>query len=139
MMRYRIFMKAHFDCLCILLFLSFGPFIANGQAFRVESPDKDIYVLIDAKVGDYVIIARRSGTRWFLGGMTDWSSREFTVDLSFLTGDTYEYDLYQDGINSDRYAGDFIKTSGRISSRDQLTVRMSPGGGVAAVFSVNGK
>ncbi|MBP6977996.1 MAG: glycoside hydrolase family 97 protein [Lentimicrobiaceae bacterium] len=95
----------------------------------------DETVVLDAKVGDYVIVARRSGSRWFLGGMTDWSSREFTIDLSFLSGDTYEYELYQDGWNSDRFAGDFSKVSGRISSHDQLTVHMSPGGGVAVVLT----
>jgi alpha-glucosidase len=99
----------------------------------------DETVVLNAKVADYVIVARRKGTRWFLGGMTDWSTREFKIDMSFLSGDTFEYDIYQDGVNSDRYAGDFTRTTGRISSHDQLTVRMSPGGGVAAVFSVTGK
>ena len=108
--------------------------------FLTEVPSVwDETIVLDAKVGDYVIVARRSGTKWFLGGMTDWSSREVTIDLSFLSADTYEYDLYGDGMNSDRYAGDFSKTSGRISSHEKLTVRMSPGGGVAGVFSVTGK
>ncbi len=95
----------------------------------------DETVVLDAKVGDYVVIARRNGTRWFLGGMTDWTSREVTIDLSFLSAEAYEYDLYQDGLNSDRYAGDYIKTNGRVSSHDKLTVRMYPGGGVAGVLT----
>jgi alpha-glucosidase len=95
----------------------------------------DETVVLDAKVGDYVLLARRSGTKWFLGGMTDWSPREFTIDLSFLSGGNYDYDLYVDGTNSDRYAGDYVKTSGRISARDHLKIRMSPGGGMAAVLT----
>ncbi len=95
----------------------------------------DETIVLDAKVGDYVIVARRSGTKWFLGGMTDWYPRELTIDLSFLPGGNYACDLYTDGLNSDRYAGDFTWTTGRISSYDQLTVRMSPGGGMAAVLT----
>lgn len=117
-------------------------YLKEGQCMEFLSEVPAVWdetVVLDAKVGDYVIVARRSGAQWYLGGMTDWSPREFTIDLSFLSGETFEYDLYQDGMNSDRFAGDYTKTTGRISSHDRLTVRMSPGGGVAAVFSPTGK
>ena len=31
--------------------------------------------LIDAKLGKYVIVARRKGRDWYVGAMTDWSAR----------------------------------------------------------------
>ena len=32
--------------------------------------------VLDAKVGDYLLLARRSGNEWFVGALTDWTSRE---------------------------------------------------------------
>lgn len=40
--------------------------------------------VLDAKVGEYVVIARRSGEKWFLGAITNNTGRELEVDLSFL-------------------------------------------------------
>ena len=40
--------------------------------------------VLDAQIGDYVVVARRNGRDWCLGAMTDWTPRELTLDLSFL-------------------------------------------------------
>ncbi len=31
--------------------------------------------VLDAKVSDYILVARRSGDKWFVGAMTDWTPR----------------------------------------------------------------
>ena len=31
--------------------------------------------VLDAKVSDYILVARRSGDKWFVGAMTDWDPR----------------------------------------------------------------
>jgi alpha-glucosidase len=99
----------------------------------------DETIVLEAKTGDYVLLARRNGGKWFLGGMTDWTPREFTLDLSFLPKGKYDLELYEDGVNSIRYAGDFVKTSGQLSLNDPLKVRMFPGGGMAAVLTAIGE
>ena len=40
--------------------------------------------VLDAKVADYVLVARRSGKDWYVGAMTDATERTLTLDLSFL-------------------------------------------------------
>ena len=60
--------------------------------------------VFDAKVGDYLLLARRSGKEWFVGALTDWTSRDMDLDLSFLPGGQYSMEIFQDGINADRYA-----------------------------------
>ncbi len=42
--------------------------------------------VFDAKTGDYLLLARRSGKEWFVGALTDWKSRDMELDLSFLPG-----------------------------------------------------
>ena len=40
--------------------------------------------VLDGRIGDYVVMARRSGRDWYLGAMSDWTARALSVDLDFL-------------------------------------------------------
>lgn len=84
------------------------------------------------EVGKYIAIARCSGNDWYVGAMTDWSSRELVLDLSFLPEGSYEVEIYRDGANAYRIARDYKKTVMELPSDRRLTVRMAPGGGFAA-------
>ena len=84
------------------------------------------------EVGKYIAIARCSGNDWYVGAMTDWSSRELVFDLSFLPEGSYEVEIYRDGANAYRIARDYKKTVMELPSDRRLTVRMASGGGFAA-------
>ncbi len=88
--------------------------------------------VLEAAVGDYLVIARRSGDEWFVGAMTDREGREFEIDLSFLEEGEYSAVIFSDGVNADRYAQDYKKTETVISKDDKLAIKMAPGGGYAA-------
>ena len=49
--------------------------------------------------------------------MTNWTGRDLDVDLSFLPQGTFTMDAYQDGVNADRFAGDYVKTRTQVSGR----------------------
>jgi alpha-glucosidase len=89
----------------------------------------DTTMILDARVGDYIITARRKGHDWYIGGMTDWTARTLTFDLSFLEKMKYDAVICKDGINADRYASDYILDAANLSSTDSLTLSMAPGGG----------
>lgn len=89
---------------------------------------------LDGKVGEYVSIARRKGTTWYMGAMTNWDARALTIDLSFLGQGTYRAIIFEDGINADKNATDYKKAVKAVSSTDKLTVQLAPGGGWAARF-----
>ncbi len=89
---------------------------------------------LDGKVGAFVSLARRKGDVWYAGAMTNWDSREITVDLSFLGDGAYQATLFEDGLNADRDATDYKKTVKQVSAKDKLTVKMASGGGWAARF-----
>ena len=55
---------------------------------------------LDGRIGDYVLVARRSGREWYVGAMTDWTARELEVDFSFLPEGEFKMDSYQDGVNA---------------------------------------
>ena len=92
----------------------------------------DTTIVLDAKVADYVLIARRNGEEWYIGGMTDWTSRDLEVDFSFLPKGKYTIEYYKDGINANRYAGDYKKVKAEINSSNKIEIHLAPGGGWAA-------
>lgn len=91
----------------------------------------DDVVGVDGKVGDYIVVARRSGKEWFVGAMTDWTARSINIDLSFIPEGKYEMEIFQDGINADRYASDY-KHYKMIKVGKTIKVQLAPGGGCAA-------
>lgn len=88
--------------------------------------------VLDGKIGDYVLVARRSGRDWYVGAMTDWTPRELEVDFSFLPEGAFRMDAYQDGVNADRAASDYKKVSGRADRTTRLKIKLAAGGGWAA-------
>jgi alpha-glucosidase len=87
---------------------------------------------LDGKIGEYVIVARRSGHDWYVGAMTNWTPRELDLDLSFLPAGNFTMEAYQDGANADRYGSDYKLASSRVSKATKLKLKLAPGGGWAA-------
>jgi len=92
----------------------------------------DETIVLDAKVADYILIARKRGNTWYVGAMTDWTPRELVLDFSFLNEGRYTVTAYQDGMNADRCAMDYEKFVKEVSRNDRWTIRLAPGGGWAA-------
>ena len=88
--------------------------------------------VLDAKIADYVLIARRNGRDWYIGAMGDWTARDLDVDLSFLPDGNFTMDAYQDGINADHNASDYRKTSNQVNKTAKIKIHLAPGGGWAA-------
>ncbi len=98
---------------------------------RVPSVWEETHVL-EARVGDYIVLARRSGTDWYLGAMTDGTARHFEVDLNFLPDGEFEAVIFKDGPNARRYGSDYKKETMPLSNQDKLAIKLAPGGGWAA-------
>jgi alpha-glucosidase len=117
-------------------------YLREGECMEFLSKVPSVWeatVALDAKVADYVLVARRRGKEWYVGAMTDWTARTLTVDLSFLGEGSYSASIYQDGINADRYGGDYKKISRTVTAKDKLSVQLAPGGGWAARLTPAGK
>jgi alpha-glucosidase len=95
----------------------------------------DNIIGIDGKVGDYILLARRSGKEWFVGALTNWTARDMDLDLSFLPDGKYSMDIFQDGINADRYAGDYKHLKTSVKAGDKMKIHLAPGGGWVARIS----
>lgn len=94
----------------------------------------DESVVLDAKVGEYVVIARRSGDKWFVGAITNQFGREIDIDLSFLGEGKYTLTSFEDGINADRVAIDYKKRTTEVDSQSKIHIKMVNNGGWCGVI-----
>jgi alpha-glucosidase len=91
--------------------------------------------VLAASVGSYIVMARKNGRNWYIGGMSDEQTREFTLDFEFLDEGAFVIEAIADGLNAHRYASDYRKTVREISMDASMDIRMAPGGGWVAKVS----
>ncbi len=94
----------------------------------------DTTIVLSAKIGNHIVLARKHGDKWFIGAMTNWDARDLEIDLSFLDKGEYKMDIWQDGLNAESYAADFKKTNANVSSKSKLNIKLAPGGGWVGVI-----
>ncbi|HEY4207223.1 MAG TPA: glycoside hydrolase family 97 protein [Puia sp.] len=86
--------------------------------------------ILDGKVSEYILTARKKNNTWFIGGMTDWSPRDLTLHLDFLDEGTYKATICKDGVNADKYAADYtLNKDIFVKKNDTLPIHLAPGGG----------
>jgi len=88
--------------------------------------------VLDGKLGEYVMIARRNGRDWYIGAMTDWTARDLEIDFSFLSGGSYEFESFEDGVNANRIGSDYVKSKRPVDKGAKLRIKLAAGGGWAA-------
>ena len=89
---------------------------------------------LDGKLGEYIVIARRKGTTWYVAAMTDWTPRDLAIDLSFLGTGNHQAEIFADGINAMKEASDYKRSQQTVTSTDRLNIHLSSGGGWTAII-----
>jgi alpha-glucosidase len=98
----------------------------------------DETVVLEARIGDYVLLARRKNEDWYLAGMTDWTGRVTEAKLSFLGAGKYRAEICQDGVNAEKHGSDYKMSSEEVNLNSTIKVKMVGGGGfVAKIFKVS--
>lgn len=84
--------------------------------------------VLQGEIGLYIVTARRKGTTWYIGGITNWTERDIEIDLSKFAS-SKNIVLYKDGINAHRKGNDYKVEQPQFSNT--LSIHMAPGGGFA--------
>lgn len=87
---------------------------------------------LDARVGEYILVARRRGAEWYVGALSNWTARDLEIDLSFLGAGTFRAEIFRDGVNADRNATDYTREQQDVTAQSRLMVHLAPGGGFTA-------
>jgi len=88
--------------------------------------------VLQGEVGQHLVIARRSGKDWYLGGLTNSQARSTTVKLDFLKDGHYRLHLWKDAPDSNVNAEHLETEDKPVTAADTLTVTLAPAGGFVA-------
>jgi len=109
------------------------PIEARQHMMTVPTKWDDIR-FIDGYPGTHFVVARRSGSVWYVAGLNgDKTSRNITVPLSFLSSGKYRMTCLADGDEATR----FSITHRKVSSADRLDITCLPQGGFTLIFKPN--
>jgi alpha-glucosidase len=108
----------------------------RGFEFVREVPttwDETRYVA--GEPGEYLIVARRSGRDWYLGGINNWATRNEYIPLrTFLGEGEFSARVYKDKSLDGREPNKLDEERRDVTKSDGLSITMAAGGGVAAIF-----
>ena len=93
--------------------------------------------ILQGKMGEYIVTARRVGEDWIVGGLTDWEARTVDLDLSFLPEGMFRAEIFCDGINADKKGEDYRHEYRDVKREDRLKMQLAPGGGFAIRLKKN--
>ena len=95
----------------------------------------DTTIALEAKACEYLVLARKNNSKWYIGAMTNFASRDLKIPVNFLDNKKYNITILSDGINADRHASDYIITRQAIRNGDTINCKMERGGGWTAILS----
>ncbi len=88
--------------------------------------------VLNARIGAYATIARRTGNDWFVGSINALERRTLNVPLTFLlTGKRYAAQIYSDGAPDGTNRTRVTCSTREVTSADTITADMADNGGHA--------
>lgn len=81
---------------------------------------------VAGEIGQWIVLARRKGARWYVGAMTDGAARTVTVPLSMLGGGRFDAAISEDGDTPTTLRHRNVRGLG---GHDTITLHLAPGGG----------
>ena len=93
----------------------------------------DETMVLDGKVGEYLVTARRKGDRWYIGAINNWNELDLVLDISELDGGAQQAHVFRDGANANRVAQDYVSEDIEIYA-NKLMIHLAKGGGAVVVF-----
>ena len=92
--------------------------------------------VLAAEAGEYIVMAKRKGDKWFIGGITNDKQRELNVKLDILPeGKDLQMTSFVDGVNAGRMAMDYRQEKNTVNKNTTINIKMVRNGGFAAVIN----
>jgi alpha-glucosidase len=102
-----------------------------GFEFIKEIPTTwDEIKVIDAKVNEYILIARRKNNEWYVGAINNHEARPVTIPLLFLGEGKYDAEIYSDADDTNEDPNHFTLQKRTVEKEDNLSLKLAAGGGL---------
>lgn len=95
----------------------------------------DESIALDGEPGEYIVQARRSGSTWYVGAMTNTKGRKVSISTSFLPKGRYQVTLYNDDPTLESRTKVGVKQF-TIKSGETIDVVLQASGGAAMRLDV---
>ena len=106
-----------------------------GFEFIKEVPTAwDETKVLDAKVSEYILIARRKNNEWYIGAINNHEERSVTISLNFLREGKYGAEIYSDADDTNENPNHLILQKRTVSKEDNLSLKLAAGGGLVIHF-----
>ncbi|MDO5446807.1 MAG: glycoside hydrolase family 97 protein [Prevotellaceae bacterium] len=91
---------------------------------------------LEAQFGEYLVVAKRHGEKWYVAGICNGKQpeRKFSLPLKFLANGNHQMTIFTDGFNAGQQAMDYRRNVRMVTSADVLDVTMVRNGGFTAVI-----
>jgi alpha-glucosidase len=89
--------------------------------------------------GDYVAIAKRSGSDWFIGIMNNTIRKTVEVKFEFIDAGKYDLEIWADSKNSDKNPTELQKTKRDIKPGETLKISLAQNGGWVGVLRLKSR
>lgn len=101
-----------------------------GFQFLTQVPTVwDEVRVLNAEVSQHITIARRTGTDWFIGSLTNSTARDVSLKLDFLPEGTYTAEIYADAPDVAQNPNHLTQQTRTVNRTDVLTLKLAAGGG----------
>ncbi len=90
--------------------------------------------VLDGVVAQHLVIARHSGSRWFLAALTDRQPRKLSVKLDFLEKGRWKLRLWKDATDANVHAEHLDVEERVVTPSETLNLNLAPAGGAVAMF-----
>ena len=85
--------------------------------------------VLEASPDHLLVLAKRSGSEWYVAGVNDRTARELEVPLGFLDAGDHQAQLYTDADDADTAPAHFNILQSLVRRTDTLRVRLARAGG----------
>lgn len=102
------------------------------------NPDYDESRVLQGEIGEYIVVARRSGKTWYLAATTNEKARTIEIPLAFLARKgSWEATLYLDAPDADwrTEPTKYLIENQEVTDETTLTLRLAAGGGAAVIIT----
>jgi len=107
---------------------------AGSEFLKLVPSTWDETRFISGYPGESIVLARRAGERWYVGGMSNEEPRELSISLDFLGEGTHVATLWKDAEDAAMYPAHLQKEEITDLTRDaSLSIEMEKGGGFVMI------
>jgi len=90
--------------------------------------------VLKTEIGELLVVARRKGQDWYLGGMSGGQPHQINLRLDFLPSGKWNTTLWRDTEDSEKNPNHLVTKTKSLTNTESISIRLAQGGGFVVVL-----